>query len=40
MLTSSYGTNYVPNKHEDVDQYGLFAISSKKFYIKAILKVW
>ena len=40
MLMSLYGTNYVPNKHEDVDQYGLFAISSKKCYIKAILKVW
>ena len=24
MLTSSSGTNYVPNEHEDVDQYGSF----------------
>ena len=28
MLTSSSGTNYVPNEHEDVDQYGPFAIPS------------
>ena len=26
ILTSSTGTNYVPNEHEDVDQYVLFAI--------------
>ena len=26
MLTSSYGTNYVPNEHEGVDQYGSFAL--------------
>ena len=26
MLTSSYGTNHVLNEHEDVDQYGSFAI--------------
>ena len=25
VLTSSSGTNYVPNEHEAVDQYGLFA---------------
>ena len=24
MLTSSSGTNYVPNEHEDDDQYGSF----------------
>ena len=29
MLTSSSGTNYVPNKHEDVDQYGSFTILSE-----------
>ena len=29
MLTSSSGTNYVPNKHEDVDQYDSYAIPSK-----------
>ena len=29
MLTSSCHTNYVPNEHEDVDQYGLFAIPSE-----------
>ena len=29
MLTSSSGTNYVPNEHEDVDQYGLFAVPSE-----------
>ena len=26
VLTSSSGTYYVPNKHEGVDQYGLFSI--------------
>ena len=26
MLMSSSGTNYVPNKHEGVDQYGSFSI--------------
>ena len=29
VLTSSSGTNYVPNEHEDIDQYGSFTISSK-----------
>ena len=29
MLTSSSGTNYVLNEHEDVDQYGSFAIPSE-----------
>ena len=29
MLTSSSGPNYIPNEHEDVDQYGSFAITSK-----------
>ena len=29
MLTSSAGTNYVLNEHEDVDQYGSFAIPSE-----------
>ena len=29
MLTSSSGTNYVPNEHEGVDQYGLFSIPSE-----------
>ena len=29
MLTSSSGTNYVPNEHEDIDQYGSFTIPSK-----------
>ena len=29
MLTSSSGTNYVLNKHEDVDQYGPYAIPSE-----------
>ena len=28
VLTSSSGTNYVPNEHEDVDQYGSFTIPS------------
>ena len=28
-LTSSSGTNYVPNEHEGVDQYGSFAIPSE-----------
>ena len=26
MLTNSSGTSYVPNEHEDVDQYGSFAL--------------
>ena len=30
VLTSSSGTNYVPNEHEGVDQYGSFAIPSEK----------
>ena len=29
MLTSSSGTNYVPNVQKDVDQYGSYAIPSK-----------
>ena len=29
MLTSSSGTNYAPNEHESVDQYGSFSIPSK-----------
>ena len=29
MLTSSSGTNYVPNEQEDVDQYGSYEIPSK-----------
>ena len=29
VLTSSSGTNYVPNEHEDVDQNGSFAIPSE-----------
>ena len=29
VLTSSSATNYVPNEHEDIDQYGSFAIPSK-----------
>ena len=29
MLTSSSGTNYVPNEHEDIDQYSSFKIPSK-----------
>ena len=29
VLTSSSGTNYVPNEQEDVDQYGSFTIPSK-----------
>ena len=29
MLTSTSGINYVPNKHEDVDQYGSFTIPSE-----------
>ena len=29
VLTSSSGTNYVPNEHEDVDQYDSYAIPSK-----------
>ena len=29
VLTSSSGTNYVPNEHEDFDQYGSFTIPSE-----------
>ena len=29
VLTSSSDTNYVPNEHEDVDQYGSFATPSE-----------
>ena len=29
MLTNSPGTNYVPNDHEGVDQYGSFSIPSE-----------
>ena len=29
MLLSSSGTNYVPNEHEDLDQYGSFSIPSE-----------
>ena len=29
MLTSSSGINYVPNEHEDIDQYGSFTIPSE-----------
>ena len=29
MLTGSSGTNYVPNEHEDVDQYGSFTQPSE-----------
>ena len=29
MLTNSTGTNYVPNEHEGVDQYGSFSIPSE-----------
>ena len=29
VLKSSSGTNYVPNEHEDIDQYDSYAIPSK-----------
>ena len=29
VLTSSSGTNYVPNEQEDIDQYGSFTIPSE-----------
>ena len=29
LLTSSSSINYVPNEHEDIDQYGSFTIPSK-----------
>ena len=29
VLPSSSGTNYVPNEHEDADQYDSYAIPSK-----------
>ena len=40
VLTSSSGTNYVPNEHEGVEQYGsIFQYHPSGCYIKAILKV-
>ena len=29
MLTSSSGTNYVLNEHEDINQYGSFSMPSE-----------
>ena len=29
VFTSSSGTNYVPNEHKDIDQYGSFTIPSQ-----------
>ena len=29
MLTSSSGTDYIPNEHEDIDQYDPYAIPSE-----------
>ena len=29
MLTSSSGTNHVPNEHEGADRYGSFSITSE-----------
>ena len=29
VLTSSSGTNYVPNEHEDINQYGSFTIQAE-----------
>ena len=29
VLTSPFGTNYVPNEHEDIDQYDSFTIPSE-----------
>ena len=29
MLTSSSDTNYVPNDHEDINQYGSFRLASE-----------
>ena len=29
VLTSSSGTNYVPNEHEDIDQYGSFTLPNE-----------
>ena len=29
VLTSWSGINYVPNEHEDIDQYGSYTIPSK-----------
>ena len=40
VLTSSSGTNYVPNEHEGVDQYGSFSIPSELVLYQTILKVW
>ena len=37
MLTSSSGTNYVPNEHEDVDQYDPYAIPSETRYVDGTL---
>ena len=32
VLTSSSGTNYVPNEQEGIDQYGSFSIPSEFFF--------
>ena len=40
MLTSSSDSNYVPNKHGDLDQYDSYAIRLRWCHVKAILKVW
>ena len=40
VLSSSSGTNYVPNEHEGVDQYGSFSISSELVLYESHLETW
>ena len=39
MWTSSSGTNYVPNEHEDVDQYDPYAKPSEKIMSLTSMKM-
>ena len=38
VLMSSSGTNYVPNEHEGVDQYGSFSIPSELVLYQSLLE--
>ena len=40
VLTSSSGTNYVPNEHEGVDQYGSFALPSDLMLYQSQPESW
>ena len=40
VLTSSSGTNYVPNEQEGVDQYGSFALPSNLMLYQSHPESW